>query len=98
MVSQAGDDVEMACSFRGASSSPVSLEIQWWYTRHSRDWAEHPAWTTNQESLYLFVQMFLHELILDIYSLVYKYLDTGTTFIILAVDQNIFQAYTEYGL
>ncbi len=42
--------------------------------------------------------MFLHELILDIYSLVYKYLDTGTTFIILAVDQNIFQAYTEYGL
>uniref|UniRef100_A0A672NB71 V-set and transmembrane domain containing 2 like n=1 Tax=Sinocyclocheilus grahami TaxID=75366 RepID=A0A672NB71_SINGR len=35
MISQAGDDVEMACSFRGASSSSVSLEIQWWYTR---DW------------------------------------------------------------
>ncbi|XP_050967562.1 V-set and transmembrane domain-containing protein 2-like protein [Labeo rohita] len=48
VVSQAGDDVEMACSFRGASSSSVSLEIQWWYTRHSRDWAEQPAWTTNQ--------------------------------------------------
>uniref|UniRef100_A0A672N2F9 V-set and transmembrane domain containing 2 like n=1 Tax=Sinocyclocheilus grahami TaxID=75366 RepID=A0A672N2F9_SINGR len=51
MISQAGDDVEMACSFRGASSSSVSLEIQWWYTR---DWAEQPSWTTNQESLYLF--------------------------------------------
>ncbi|XP_058635511.1 V-set and transmembrane domain-containing protein 2-like protein [Onychostoma macrolepis] len=48
VVSQAGDDVEMACSFRGSSSSSVSLEIQWWYTRHSRDWAEQPAWTTNQ--------------------------------------------------
>ncbi|XP_016344736.1 V-set and transmembrane domain-containing protein 2-like protein [Sinocyclocheilus anshuiensis] len=48
VVSQAGDDVEMACSFRGVSSSSVSLEIQWWYTRHSREWAEQPAWTTNQ--------------------------------------------------
>ncbi|XP_067314342.1 V-set and transmembrane domain-containing protein 2-like protein [Pseudorasbora parva] len=48
MVSQAGDDVEMSCSFRGATSSSVSLEIQWWYTRHSRDWAEQPAWITNQ--------------------------------------------------
>uniref|UniRef100_A0A673M575 V-set and transmembrane domain-containing protein 2-like protein n=1 Tax=Sinocyclocheilus rhinocerous TaxID=307959 RepID=A0A673M575_9TELE len=43
VVSQAGDDVEMACSFRGASSSSVSLEIQWWYTRHSREWAEQPV-------------------------------------------------------
>ncbi|CAM4619899.1 unnamed protein product [Leuciscus chuanchicus] len=50
VVSQAGDDVEMSCSFRGASSSSVSLEIQWWYTRHSRDWAEQHASTTNQES------------------------------------------------
>ncbi len=98
MVSQAGDDVEMACSFRGDSSSPVSLEIQWWYTRHSRDWAEQPAWTTNQESLYLFVQMFLYDLILDIYSLVYKYLDTGTHFISLAVDQNIFKHILNMGL
>lgn len=48
VVSQAGDDVEMSCSFRGASSSSVSLEIQWWYTRHSRDWAEPHASTTNQ--------------------------------------------------
>ncbi|XP_042581257.1 V-set and transmembrane domain-containing protein 2-like protein isoform X2 [Cyprinus carpio] len=47
VVSQAGDDVEMACSFRGTSSSSVSLEIQWWYTRHSREWAEQPTWTTN---------------------------------------------------
>ncbi|XP_059426253.1 V-set and transmembrane domain-containing protein 2-like protein [Carassius carassius] len=48
VVSQAGDDVEMACSFRGTSSSSVSLEIQWWYTRHSREGAEQPAWSTNQ--------------------------------------------------
>ncbi|XP_042615103.1 V-set and transmembrane domain-containing protein 2-like protein [Cyprinus carpio] len=57
VVSQAGDDVEMACSFRGASSSSVSLEIQWWYTRHSREGAEQPAWTTNQESLFLFTEL-----------------------------------------
>uniref|UniRef100_A0A8C2L698 V-set and transmembrane domain containing 2 like n=1 Tax=Cyprinus carpio TaxID=7962 RepID=A0A8C2L698_CYPCA len=48
VVSQAGDDVEMACSFRGASSSSVSLEIQWWYTRHSREGAEQLEWTSNQ--------------------------------------------------
>ncbi|XP_056122037.1 V-set and transmembrane domain-containing protein 2-like protein [Rhinichthys klamathensis goyatoka] len=48
VVSQAGDDVEMSCSFRGSSSSSSSLEIQWWYTRHSRDWAEPHASTTNQ--------------------------------------------------
>ncbi|XDV36496.1 hypothetical protein PO909_006260 [Leuciscus waleckii] len=58
VVSQAGDDVEMSCSFRGASSSSVSLEIQWWYTRHSRDWAEPHASTTNQESRKLTFDLF----------------------------------------
>ncbi|XP_072540695.1 V-set and transmembrane domain-containing protein 2-like protein [Salminus brasiliensis] len=48
IITQSGQDVEMACSFRGAGSSSVSLEIQWWYLRHHRDWAEKPAWTTNQ--------------------------------------------------
>ncbi|XP_076870443.1 V-set and transmembrane domain-containing protein 2-like protein [Brachyhypopomus gauderio] len=48
IVTQSGQDVEMACSFRGAGSTSVSLEIQWWYLRHHREWAEKPAWTTNQ--------------------------------------------------
>ncbi|XP_017553267.1 V-set and transmembrane domain-containing protein 2-like protein [Pygocentrus nattereri] len=48
IITQSGQDVEMACSFRGAGSSSVSLEIQWWYLRHHREWAEKPAWTTNQ--------------------------------------------------
>lgn len=48
IISQAGEDVELACSFRGASSSSVSLEIQWWYARHGQDWPEKPGWTTNQ--------------------------------------------------
>ncbi|KAF5909338.1 V-set and transmembrane domain-containing protein 2-like protein, partial [Clarias magur] len=48
VTSQTGQDVEMACSFRGAGSSSVSLEIQWWYLRYHREWSEKPAWTTNQ--------------------------------------------------
>ncbi|XP_030634057.1 V-set and transmembrane domain-containing protein 2-like protein [Chanos chanos] len=48
IVTQSGQDVEMACSFRGAGSPSVSLEIQWWYIRNHREWAEKPAWTTNQ--------------------------------------------------
>ncbi|KAK1795706.1 hypothetical protein P4O66_001194 [Electrophorus voltai] len=48
IVTQSGQDVEMACSFRGAGSTSVSLEIQWWYLRHHREGAEKPAWTTNQ--------------------------------------------------
>ncbi|KAL1021070.1 hypothetical protein UPYG_G00008330 [Umbra pygmaea] len=42
-----GQDVEMACSFRGAGPS-YSLEIQWWYIRNHRDWTEKQPWTTNQ--------------------------------------------------
>ncbi|NP_956790.2 V-set and transmembrane domain-containing protein 2-like protein isoform X1 [Danio rerio] len=45
VFSRAGEDVEMSCSFRGSSSSSVSLEIQWWY---SRQWAEPLPWATNQ--------------------------------------------------
>lgn len=48
ITTQSGQDVEMACSFRGAGSPSYSLEIQWWYIRNHRDWPEKPAWTTNQ--------------------------------------------------
>ncbi|XP_066522336.1 V-set and transmembrane domain-containing protein 2-like protein [Hoplias malabaricus] len=48
IITQSGQDVEMACSFRGAGSSSVSLEIQWWYLRQHRELTEKPSWTTNQ--------------------------------------------------
>lgn len=48
ITTQSGQDVEMACSFRGAGSPSYSLEIQWWYIRNSREWPQKPAWTTNQ--------------------------------------------------
>ncbi|XP_062853025.1 V-set and transmembrane domain-containing protein 2-like protein [Trichomycterus rosablanca] len=48
VITQSGQDVEMACSFRGSGSSSVLLEIQWWYLRHLHKWAKKPAWTTNQ--------------------------------------------------
>ncbi|NXF11178.1 VTM2L protein, partial [Smithornis capensis] len=35
MTAQAGEDVEMACSFRGSGSPSYSLEIQWWYLKSS---------------------------------------------------------------
>ncbi|KAL0977825.1 hypothetical protein UPYG_G00161740 [Umbra pygmaea] len=47
ITTQTGQDVEMACSFRGAGPS-YSLEIQWWYMKNHKDWPEKPAWTTNQ--------------------------------------------------
>uniref|UniRef100_A0A670ZLQ0 V-set and transmembrane domain containing 2 like n=1 Tax=Pseudonaja textilis TaxID=8673 RepID=A0A670ZLQ0_PSETE len=34
MTARAGEDVEMACSFRGSSSPSYSLEIQWWYVQN----------------------------------------------------------------
>ncbi|KAK9529297.1 hypothetical protein VZT92_013401 [Zoarces viviparus] len=40
ITTQSGEDVEMACSFRGAGSPSYSLEIQWWYIR---DWHKKPA-------------------------------------------------------
>ncbi|XP_013987579.1 V-set and transmembrane domain-containing protein 2-like protein isoform X1 [Salmo salar] len=46
-TTHSGQDVEMACSFRGAGPS-YSLEIQWWYMKNHRDWPEKPAWTSNQ--------------------------------------------------
>ncbi|CAK6958198.1 V-set and transmembrane domain-containing protein 2-like protein [Scomber scombrus] len=42
-----GEDVEMACSFRGAGSPSYSLEIQWWYIKDHIDWQEKPAQITN---------------------------------------------------
>ncbi|KAK6319622.1 hypothetical protein J4Q44_G00108330 [Coregonus suidteri] len=47
ITTHSGQDVEMACSFRGAGPS-YSLEIQWWYMKNNRDWPEKPAWTSNQ--------------------------------------------------
>ncbi|XP_019736362.1 V-set and transmembrane domain-containing protein 2-like protein isoform X2 [Hippocampus comes] len=46
MTTQSGEDVEMACSFRGAGS-PSSLEIQWWYTKDHRTGPKTPAQITN---------------------------------------------------
>lgn len=28
-----GEDVEMPCAFKAVSSTPMSLEIQWWYLK-----------------------------------------------------------------
>ncbi|XP_038553859.1 V-set and transmembrane domain-containing protein 2-like protein [Micropterus salmoides] len=43
ITTQSGEDVEMACSFRGAGSPSYSLEIQWWYIKDHRDWQKKPA-------------------------------------------------------
>ncbi|KAM4613275.1 V-set and transmembrane domain-containing protein 2-like protein [Polymixia lowei] len=48
IITVSGEDVEMACSFRGAGSPSYSLEIQWWYIKNHRNWQEKPAWATNQ--------------------------------------------------
>uniref|UniRef100_A0AAV2LWM7 V-set and transmembrane domain-containing protein 2-like protein n=1 Tax=Knipowitschia caucasica TaxID=637954 RepID=A0AAV2LWM7_KNICA len=50
MTAQRGQDVEMACSFRGAGMPSYSLEIQWWYIRNHMDWTERQPWTTNEVS------------------------------------------------
>uniref|UniRef100_A0A3Q3WBN6 Ig-like domain-containing protein n=1 Tax=Mola mola TaxID=94237 RepID=A0A3Q3WBN6_MOLML len=47
ITTRSGEDVEMACSFRGAGSPSYSLEIQWWYIKGRRDWQEQPAQITN---------------------------------------------------
>uniref|UniRef100_A0A3Q3MLT1 V-set and transmembrane domain-containing protein 2-like protein n=1 Tax=Mastacembelus armatus TaxID=205130 RepID=A0A3Q3MLT1_9TELE len=47
IMTHSGEDVEMACSFRGAGSPSYSLEIQWWYIKNDRDWQEKPAHVTN---------------------------------------------------
>ncbi|XP_054648749.1 V-set and transmembrane domain-containing protein 2-like protein [Dunckerocampus dactyliophorus] len=43
-----GQDVEMACSFRGAGTPSYSLEIQWWYIRNHVDWTDRQPWETNE--------------------------------------------------
>lgn len=48
MTAQRGQDVEMACSFRGAGMPSYSLEIQWWYIRNHVDWTDRQPWTTNE--------------------------------------------------
>ncbi|KAF3689630.1 V-set and transmembrane domain-containing protein 2-like protein Precursor [Channa argus] len=47
ITTQSGEDVEMACSFRGAGSPSYSLEIQWWYIKDHRNWQEKPTQTAN---------------------------------------------------
>ncbi|XP_057386233.1 V-set and transmembrane domain-containing protein 2-like protein [Balaenoptera acutorostrata] len=48
MTARTGEDVEMACSFRGSGSPSYSLEIQWWYVRSHRDWTDKQGWASNQ--------------------------------------------------
>lgn len=48
MTAQAGEDVEMACSFRGSGSPSYSLEIQWWYVRNHKDWTDKQTWASTQ--------------------------------------------------
>lgn len=50
MTAYRGQDVEMACSFRGAGMPSYSLEIQWWYIRNHMDWTDRQPWTTNEVS------------------------------------------------
>ncbi|XP_006784551.1 V-set and transmembrane domain-containing protein 2-like protein [Neolamprologus brichardi] len=47
ITTHSGEDVEMACSFRGAGSPSYSLEIQWWYIKDYREWQEKPPYITN---------------------------------------------------
>ncbi|KAG7229715.1 hypothetical protein INR49_012511 [Caranx melampygus] len=47
ITTQSGEDVEMACSFRGAGSPSYSLEIQWWYIKDHRNWQDKSAQITN---------------------------------------------------
>lgn len=47
ITTQSGEDVEMACSFRGAGSPSYSLEIQWWYIKDHRNWQDKSGQITN---------------------------------------------------
>ncbi|KAF7208363.1 V-set and transmembrane domain-containing protein 2-like protein [Nothobranchius furzeri] len=47
ITTHSGEDVEMACSFRGAGSTSYSLEIQWWYSRKRRDQQDFTSYATN---------------------------------------------------
>ncbi|XP_072917444.1 V-set and transmembrane domain-containing protein 2-like protein [Hemitrygon akajei] len=48
VTARAGQDVEMACAFRGSGSPSYSLEIQWWYIRNSKDWTDKQTWNSHQ--------------------------------------------------
>uniref|UniRef100_A0A1A8QV91 V-set and transmembrane domain containing 2 like n=1 Tax=Nothobranchius rachovii TaxID=451742 RepID=A0A1A8QV91_9TELE len=47
ITTHSGEDVEMACSFRGAGSTSYSLEIQWWYSRKHRGQQDFTSYATN---------------------------------------------------
>ncbi|XP_074531597.1 V-set and transmembrane domain-containing protein 2-like protein [Halichoeres trimaculatus] len=47
IMTQSGEDVEMACSFRGAGSPSYSLEIQWWYIKDHSDQQKKTSQITN---------------------------------------------------
>ncbi|KAM7006414.1 V-set and transmembrane domain-containing protein 2-like protein [Tautogolabrus adspersus] len=47
ITTQSGEDVEMACSFRGAGSPSYSLEIQWWYIKDHSGRQEKTSQITN---------------------------------------------------
>lgn len=50
VTTRSGEDVEMACSFRGAGSPSYSLEIQWWYIKDGKDWQQKAELITNNVS------------------------------------------------
>lgn len=47
IITQIGEDVEMACSFHGAGSPSFSLEIQWWYIKNHKDSKRSASQITN---------------------------------------------------
>ncbi|XP_041639792.1 V-set and transmembrane domain-containing protein 2-like protein [Cheilinus undulatus] len=47
IITQSGEDVEMACSFRGAGSPSYSLEIQWWYIKDHSNQQEKTSQPTS---------------------------------------------------
>ncbi len=53
---------------------------------------------SDRSSFILLIYILYIYIYIYIYSQVHIYLDTGTIFIILAADQNIFKLYNEYGL
>ncbi|XP_037347096.1 V-set and transmembrane domain-containing protein 2-like protein [Pungitius pungitius] len=50
ITTKSGEDVEMACSFRGAGAPSYALEIQWWYIKDNRGRQGKPARITNNDA------------------------------------------------
>uniref|UniRef100_A0A8C8DZB0 V-set and transmembrane domain containing 2 like n=1 Tax=Oryzias sinensis TaxID=183150 RepID=A0A8C8DZB0_9TELE len=48
VITNSGEDVEMACSFSGPRSPSCSLEIQWWYIKNH--WQDKPTYLSNNVS------------------------------------------------